>query len=252
MRELAAYFDDSGTHSSSPVVVVGGLLGTEEQWALFGTQWAKLLEHPLNGKPRLNQFHLSTCQSNNDEFYDYKPLERDYIIHLFNKVILDVGLVTIGVAVNKIAWNKLVVGDIAVELGKPEGLCFVKCLEAVISTIRLRKPGQKVVLVFDRGIEDRIEGLARLYYSQSDIYPELAGIGFGKVSEILPLQGADMIATGSYQFAQEWLKDRETVAAKPYFQAYLKRELSFGMVIDREHIEEMVTRVRQTLARSNS
>jgi len=28
---LGAFFDDSGTHSYSPVVAIGGLLGTEEQ-----------------------------------------------------------------------------------------------------------------------------------------------------------------------------------------------------------------------------
>ena len=200
---LAAFFDDSGTHSLSSVVVIGGLLGTAEQWAEFETKWAKLLELPLEGKLRLNQFHLSLCQARHGEFRHYTRVEIDRVTHLFNKIILDVGLVTISCAVNKIAWEKLVFGDVAVTLGKPEGLCFVKCLEAVIKIIRVQKPGQRVTLAFDQGITDRIEDLARLYYSQSEIFPELAGIGFGKVAEILPLQGADMFATGAYQFAQE-------------------------------------------------
>ncbi len=29
---LKAYFDDAGTHASAPVVVMGGLVGTVEQW----------------------------------------------------------------------------------------------------------------------------------------------------------------------------------------------------------------------------
>jgi hypothetical protein len=117
----------------------------------------------------------------------------------------------------------------------------------VTSAIRLRKPGEKVTLVFDQGIANRIVDLARLYFSQKTEYPELAGIGFAKVADLLPLQGADMIATWSYQYAQEWLKDRESTDAKPHFKKYLKRELSFGRVLDREHIEEMVARVRETL-----
>jgi hypothetical protein len=116
-----------------------------------------------------------------------------------------------------------------------------------VSTIRLRKPGEKVSLVFDQGIADRIVDLARLYFSQKEAYPELAGIGFAKVADILPLQGADMIATWSYQYAQEWLKDRENANAKEHFQKCLKRDLSFGRVVDREHIEEMIERVRETL-----
>jgi hypothetical protein len=29
---LALFFDDSGTHAGSPAVVIGGLLGTDEQY----------------------------------------------------------------------------------------------------------------------------------------------------------------------------------------------------------------------------
>ena len=122
-----------------------------------------------------------------------------------------------------------------------------------MSTIRLRKPGERITFVFDQGISDRITDLARLYFSQKQIYPELAGIGFARVAEILPLQGADMIATWSYQYAQEWFKDLgESADAKPHFQKYLRRELSFGSVLDREHIEEMVQRVRETLPLDSS
>jgi hypothetical protein len=32
---LGAFFDDSGTHGDSPVVAMGGLLGTDEQWDFF-------------------------------------------------------------------------------------------------------------------------------------------------------------------------------------------------------------------------
>jgi len=145
------------------------------------------------------------------------------------------------------AWNELVVGDVATELGPSEGLCFVKCFEAVINTIRLRKPGEKVTFVFDQGIAHHIMDLAQLYFSQKQTYPEVAAIGFAKVADILPLQGADMIATWSYQYAQEWLKDRKGADAKEHFKKYLKRELSFGSVLDREHIAEMIDRVRETL-----
>jgi hypothetical protein len=244
---LWAYFDDSGTHSDSEVVVVGGLLGTERQWVHFEREWAKLLWEPLPGKESLSKFHLSPCQARSDPFYGYTSVESDYLIHLFNSIILDTDLVALACAVNKTAWNELVVGEVAAELGPAEGLCFVKCLEAVMSTIRLRKPGEKVTLVFDQGIADRIVDLARLYFSQKQAYPELAGIGFAKVADILPLQGADMIATWSYQYAQEWIKDRESADAKPHFKKYLHRELSYGSVLDREHIEEMVQRVRQTM-----
>ena len=59
---LGAFFDDSGTHDDSSLVVIGGLLGTEEQWDAFEAAWTTRLANPLSDKPPLKQFHLSACQ----------------------------------------------------------------------------------------------------------------------------------------------------------------------------------------------
>ena len=41
---LGAFFDDSGTHDGSPVVAMGGLLGTDEQWRTFEERWLALIK----------------------------------------------------------------------------------------------------------------------------------------------------------------------------------------------------------------
>lgn len=242
---LAAYFDDSGTHPTSPVVALGGLLGTEDQWKVFEPRWAALLAEPLPGKPPLKQFHLSPLRAGKKEFEGYTRTETDHINRLFKQIILDIDLVTLATAVNRRAWNELVTGAVAEQVGQPEELCFVKCVDSVLATIRWRKPGQRVVIAFDQGIRDRLEIWGRVYLAQADKYPEIAGIGFGKVSEVLPLQGADLIATETYQFAQAWLKDRANPATNPHFKDFVTRDLSGGIILDREHIEEMVARVRE-------
>jgi hypothetical protein len=246
VAELSAYFDDSGTHDVSPVVVLGGLLGTEDQWIAFEAAWAALLAAPLPGKPPLRQFHLAPCRAAAGEFADYNRADRDRITYLFRQIILDVGLVTIASALNKTAWNELVTGDLVAELGEPIAYCFVKCVDQILNTVRLRKPGQRVAIVFDQGTKRDLEQWMKFYVSQSGKYPEIAALGFGRVSEILPLQGADMIATETYQFSQQWLKDGENAIANAHFRDYLKRELSSGLMADREHVEQIVARVRET------
>lgn len=37
---LRAYFDDSGTHADAPVIAVGGVIGTDDQWRQFLQKWA--------------------------------------------------------------------------------------------------------------------------------------------------------------------------------------------------------------------
>ena len=41
MALLRAYFDDSGTHRDLPVVVFGGLVGADTQWAGIRRQMAR-------------------------------------------------------------------------------------------------------------------------------------------------------------------------------------------------------------------
>jgi hypothetical protein len=246
---VAAFFDDSGTHPDSPVVAIGGLLGTVEQWDAFGAAWGELLETPLPGKPKLSQFHLSPCRALRDEFRDYSRADSDRITYLFRQVILSTGLVTVAAAVDRTAWNELVVGEIAEQLGQPDELCFVKCIDSIVGIVRLQKPEEKILIAFDRGTRAHLEPWAAACLAQSEIYPEIAGIGFAKVSEVLALQGADMIATETYQYAQEWIKDGEDATPNPHFKDYLKRDLSCGLIIDRARIEEVVARVRETLSR---
>jgi len=72
---LQAYFDDSGTHATASVVVVGGLLGLRNDWIKLCDEWKAKLAAPLGGKPPLKAFHLSHCVGHYGEFYDYTSTE---------------------------------------------------------------------------------------------------------------------------------------------------------------------------------
>jgi hypothetical protein len=245
---LGAFFDDSGTHSTSSVVAIGGLLGTDEQWDAFAPAWTKLLEEPLPGKPKLRQFHLAPCRAARGEFRDYSRAESDLLTAEFRRIILNTGLVTVAAAVNRAAWNELVVAEIADELGSPEELCFYKCVESVIKIIRLRKPGEKVMMVFDEGTRAKLQWWTKMFMAQQQQYPELHTMFFAPVPKVVALQGADMIATETYQFAQAWIKDGESAVANPHFADFRYRDLSSGQIFDRDQIAEMVMRVREKLA----
>lgn len=51
---LIAYFDDSGTHDSSEVVLWQGAIGNKYQWALLDELWAKKLRDPSPNKDPSN------------------------------------------------------------------------------------------------------------------------------------------------------------------------------------------------------
>jgi len=243
---LGAFFDDSGTHSTSPVVAMGGLLGTDEQWDAFEPAWTKLLNEPLPGKPKLSQFHLSPCRASKGEFRDYSRIESDFLTAQFRRIILDTGLVTVAAAVNRAVWNELVIGEIADQLGSPEELCFFKCVETVINIVRVRKPGERIMMVVDEGTRDKLQWWTVLFNMQKQLYPELDRMFFAPVPKVVALQGADMIATETYQFSQAWIKEGERAVENPHFSEFRYRDLSTGLIFDRDQIAEIVARVQKS------
>jgi hypothetical protein len=243
---LGAFFDDSGTHAGSPAVVIGGLLGTDEQWDAFEQAWAARLAAPLPNRPPLKEFHLTHCRARQGEFQNYKPAELDEITYLFRRIILDIGFVTIAVAVNLAAWNELIVGDLEGKFGMPAQLCLSQCIELMMNTIRFRKPWEKVLVCVDQGTKPYLGEWASLYKLQADRYPEIESIFFAPVPKVCALQGADMIAAETYQYAKECLKNGKDAKANAHFHDYLKRELSTGLLYDREHIAEAVVRFRDS------
>jgi len=129
---LRAYFDDSGTHGNSEVVVMGGLIGSVEQWERFEHAWAAKLADPLPGygKPPLRMFHLSTCNAGGSEFADYRDAEQDAVIHDFRQIIIDAGLTSTASAIDRKAWDELITGNYRKVMDEPLSACFVNCIES--------------------------------------------------------------------------------------------------------------------------
>ncbi|MGH7013176.1 MAG: DUF3800 domain-containing protein [Stellaceae bacterium] len=250
---LGAFFDDSGTHTTSPFVVMGGVLGTAEQWDHFERAWTALLANPLPGKPPLRQFHLSPCRAHRGEFELYTRFESDHLEQLFRRIIIDIGFMTFANAVDKVAWDELVTGEIAAQLGDPLEFCLVKCIDQVIGAIRIRKPNETVDFWFDDGTSKKLGAWRAVYDLAKEKYPEISGIHFAPVEKVVALQAADTVAFATYQYNQVWAKTGSSAGAEPQFKDFLDQPtLSSGFVFRRDQIAEMVSRTRTFLASRKS
>jgi len=239
---LRAYFDDSGTHSDSEVVVVGGLIGTVEQWNEFERQWIALLENPLPGtssrpdKPPLKMFHLAACNANEGEFADYNEAEQNAVTYAFRKVLIDTKLTSTASAIDRKAWDELVIGPYRDELGDALSVCVENC---VLETIRIAGPhihGRNVAVVFDRGVMSaRVQQITEPFTYPLG-RPRIVSVNFSKVVDTPSLQGADIVATESYWQGIKVL--RQGIGAQPraHFRHYLDNMLTEGLILDREAI----------------
>jgi hypothetical protein len=114
--------------------------------------------------------------------------------------------------------------------------------------IRSDKQGEKVIVCVDQGTKPYLGGWAAFYRSQPEHYPEIESVFFAPVPKVVALQGADMIAAETHQYAKERLRNGQDAVANAHFRDYLRRQLSVGLLYDREHIAEAISRFRTSSA----
>lgn len=244
---LRAYFDDSGTHDGSPVVVWGGLIGTEEQWTEFDRKWRHLLAKPLPDKAALTKFSLWDCTRGEGDFAGYNQAERDLVTRLFRQVIIESELVSTAAIIPPHDWDDLVTGEMREQKGDAEQQCVVHCLVRTIGIAEDYYKGDQIAVMFDKGRESL--RLHQMIHSVLDWHDgiksavRIADIDFGIVRECTPLQGADTVATESYWYGKEFLSagnDAARASARAHFLAFEKDMRCEGMILSREAIEENV------------
>jgi len=239
---LRAYFDDSGTHASSDVAVMGGLVGTVAQWEQFESQWAAKLNDPQPGKPALRMFHLSACNARDGEFESYNRAEQDLLIRELRQIIIDARLTSVAMAVDKKAWDDLIVGPLHDVLGDALSPCFENCIAEVLKIAGPHPHGDKIALVFDKGIETaRFRDIAEMFTLPLG-RPRIVSVNFLRVEDALPLQGADIVATENYWHAAQWLKLGDAALPRPHLRHFLDNMLAECLILDRGAIASEIAR----------
>jgi hypothetical protein len=211
---LHAFFDDSGTHSGSDIVLMAGVFGHPNQWDYFSDLWAKKLADPCPGKPPLTRFHMAHCQAGDGEFSGWNRTETDYLVHELGTIILNVGIFGFGGAIARKHYNELIIGDLRRSSGDAETMCIINSFVKVITWAKEFAPGHSLALVFeDRPQKKRdIQKIYDVYRGFTD-GPEtsdsnIASVSFASSKKILPLQAADLFAWEIYQDSLDSLAGR--------------------------------------------
>jgi hypothetical protein len=149
---MTGYFDDSGTHSDSRVVVVGGLIGRVEQWEQFEKDWAAKLADPLPEvrKPALRKFALADCNALKGEFFRYTEAEASAVTHDFRQILISAKLIGFAAAIERAPWRELVMSRQPPPFKGDVEECVCKCVEEVLS-VGERASISRLAAVFDKG-----------------------------------------------------------------------------------------------------
>jgi hypothetical protein len=147
---LTAYFDDSGTHSDSDIVLMAGIFGTEGELRGLETEWREHLSAPLEGaKSPLRRFHMTECQNSLGEFTGWSRTETDYFCHQLQSAIIDSGVTIYGYACSRRDWNELIIGEYRDILGDAEGSCVWNCVLRTAAWAQGNTFDPEMTFVFD-------------------------------------------------------------------------------------------------------
>ncbi len=204
---LTAYFDDSGTHATSNVVLVAGIFGTEWQLTSLERLWLPHLEQPLCGqKPRLRRFHAYECNNSLGEFTGWTRTETDYFCHQLQTAIIESGVSAYGIAISRQDWDEIITGGLRIFLGgDAEGYAITQCITCTVNWAQRNTFDPKLTFVFD----NRPSEIQRHAKAIGDAFekvtgsPEITGCAFLSSYDVKPLQAADLFAWEVYQHANE-------------------------------------------------
>jgi hypothetical protein len=242
MVMLSAYFDDSGTHPTSEIVVLAGAIGTHYQWQYLSDLWAEKLAKPSPGKPPLERFHMAPCQAADGEFAGWSRTATDYLVHELTNIILRCGVWCYGCAVPRKDWDELVTGRLRVAMGDSEGTCARACYVAVQKVAAEHVWDNEVAFIFDNRPHRFEENKKIFEVFQSEIFRK-SSLSFESNQKVLPLQAADLIAWQVYQYSHS-LKTGINEKTESTFDRERKRlfdsERAWVQYRSRQDIEKMV------------
>jgi hypothetical protein len=190
-------------------------------------------------------YHLRPCIFGRDDFVSYKPVERELTARHFRDIIHACGLASTASAVDRVAWDELVTGERRELLGSAIEPCFIHCLDRARDFAFDHPEGDRIAVMFDRGIEcDRLYRIIKLYMQHTDlnIRHDFCSITFGRVIDFYPLQAADIIATESYWHADRWLATNGSAEPRPPARQFWERMPSEGQIMDRQAIIDDLNR----------
>ncbi len=240
---LGAYLDDSGSHSTSDIVITAGVAGTEWQLRSLEKMWRQELDTPLEGlKASLSRFHMAECQGSHGKFERWTRTETDYLCHRLGTVLIDSGVTAYGMACSRKDWDDLVTGNLRAIWGDAEGMCITNCFTKLIGWAQKFTFDPEMSFIFDsrtKEVERRANAVFDVYRRLIDM-PSLASVSFLNSHKILPLQPADMVAWEFYQYANDILVSGFIDAKRPQYRRLASNMIWHGQIATRKSIKRIV------------
>lgn len=240
---LQAYFDESGVHADSPILVVAGYVGGLGQWRKFEKLWRKALDRHCVGEFHAQRFWSRDPTGRRVDIYrDWSDLQADRFLCELLKALQKTKVYPLTSSLVIEDWNHLskeqrdfLTGGEYSEgrrssPGAPNKPFFAPFQVCVTDAAEYCGEGGKVHFVFDQSAH--IAGYALELYSRLQdmnlkVSHRLGDILFSGSHEAAPLQAADLLAHLTFRhLSQE--NGAGNAPMDPVLQSALTKTRSLG------------------------
>lgn len=195
-----AYFDESGSHSGSPILCVAGYLFEKDKCRQLDLEWAEVL-HGF----QLPYFRMVDCAHGAGPFEQLNRQERIQCETLMIELVKKYMLQGFSVTVDEIQydiWRR----DEYPLFGSAYTWCCWMSLLAVESWAEKANFDGKIAYFFEAGHDSQAESNRVMTESMDIPGVRYASHAFAKKRDMRPLQAADMLAWHAAKFRKEWLR----------------------------------------------
>ena len=194
---LAAYLDESGTHSDSPIISVAGFLSTQARWIEYEPKWTNAL-----AKWGLAEFHMTDFENWQPPYDKLSKTEHIELIGSLIDVIRATAWVGVAAALVKRDFIEVCASE-NVSLGSEYSFCANTCIRLLRQWMDTKQIPERIVYVFALGAEgasDIHKAFEKAHAENADRL-HLQSLHFSTPDQYTQLQAADILAHESIKQA---------------------------------------------------
>lgn len=194
---FTCYWDESGldpgtdskSKSNTPILLVGGYLAHNDEWAAFNSRWSTLLR-----EAQLQYFHMAEFANMRFPYSTWTEERRESLIGSLLDIIADLPRIWVTWAIEIDAYMEIVKARNLLEkdIVRAYHICARKCIEVVHTWAVTAHYDRRITHVFDRGNSAWPTFEARFNRSMLDALNIKRPICENKM-DATPLQAADIL-----------------------------------------------------------
>lgn len=205
---LQVYFDESGTHSESPIICMAGYISTVEQWTHFSRNWQERID-----KEGIDCFHMTDFENRRGPFKGMSKAKGNLLIESLIKIINVRVRYLFALAFAKADFDD-VVGDKYIRtVGTEWTFCAMACMAFIRQWADQRAEKDPINFFFEQGARHSKALLAaHTKASKNKEFVSSMNLGtftLGNRRNLPPLQAADILAYEAYKYRFNQLKRPE-------------------------------------------